>query len=67
MLKETINRLLHCNFKIIIKSEGRCLQKTKDSNENNKKFQLILQNNTNSNSNDEQISYPLMQMNKFNN
>nr|CAD2141901.1 unnamed protein product [Meloidogyne enterolobii] len=67
MLKETINRLLHCNFKIIIKSEGRCLQKTKDSNENNKKFQLILQNNTNSNSNDEQISFPLMQMNKFNN
>jgi len=55
MLKETINRLLHCNFKIIIKSEGRCLQKTKDSNEN-KKFQLILQNNTNSNSN-EQISF----------
>ncbi|KAL7076820.1 hypothetical protein ACQ4LE_003932 [Meloidogyne hapla] len=68
MLKETINKLLHCNFKIIIKSEGRCLQKI--SNEN-KKFQIILQNNNRRNSNSiediirgEQISYPLMEINK---
>jgi hypothetical protein len=71
MLKETLHRLLHCNFKIIIKSESRCLNKT-----NVKEIKLInLQNNNrqrnNSNSIEEvirgteKISYPLIQMNKI--